>query len=164
MNKLITYIVAGLLAIFALQACGSEDEPELPTPDPVTQQETEEMYQQQLEEMRRDSIEQARADSVAKAEERRQFDYSDTGEFVVQVGSWRSESKAERIAGEWKEKGFDYVNVEEYGKPERGDVWFRVRLGQFDSHTMADRLRRVLAEDYSAESWVAQKGQPDYNK
>lgn len=163
MKKLIIYLLAALLGMFVLHACGNDDEPELPSPDPVTQQETEEMYQQQLEEMRRDSIEQARADSIAKAEERQQFDYSETGEYLVQVGSWRSESKAERIADEWKDKGFEYVTVEEYGNPDTGDVWFRVRIGQFDTREMADRLRRVLAEDHSAESWIAKKGQPEYD-
>jgi len=153
------YVFAALLGITLLQACGSDD---------VTEEQNQQAIEDSLalaqaeeaqrEQMRRDSLEQARADSIAAEEERRRVEYSDDGDYVVQVESWRSQEKAERQTGEWKQKGYDRAAVVMYGSEGTGDIWYRVRLGQFESREMAERLKTKLTEEYGAQAWVSRKG------
>lgn len=151
------YAIAALLSITLLQACGSDD---------ITEQQDQQAIEDSLaqadqaaerEQMRRESLEQARADSIAAEEERRRVDFSDAGEYVVQVEAWRSQEKAEQQAEEWKQKGYDRATVIMFGSEGTGDVWYRVRLGEFDSREMAERLRGNLTEDYEAQAWVSRK-------
>lgn len=83
--------------------------------------------------------------------------FTDDGTFSVQVGSWRSETKADQLADTWKSRGFNAAFVEKYGTDETGDVWFRVRLGHMSSRSQADALASHVKTKYGAMAWVDSK-------
>lgn len=80
--------------------------------------------------------------------------FSDSGAFSVQVGAWRSESKANQLADVWKTRGFNAAYVEKYGTDVNGDVWFRVRLGRMDARSSADALVSHVNATYGLVAWV----------
>jgi cell division septation protein DedD len=113
--------------------------------------------------VRRDSLAQALAQremavdstqSTASSEIPQEFDFSDSGRFVVQVGSWRSETKAEELAGVWKRRGYANAFTESFGNESTGDVWFRVRLGRMPSSSDADALVRLIQDRHGLVAWV----------
>jgi len=163
MKSALTYSITIILAIAMLQACAPE-EPEVQRDQQAIQDSLEQVYQAEMEEMRQDSIAQAREDSIAAAREREmneeQIEYSETGNYVVQIQAWRSEEKANQQAEEWVERGYDQAYVVSYGNEETGNIWYRVRIGQFDTRGMAERLQEKLREDHDAVSWVSREGQP----
>jgi hypothetical protein len=119
--------------------------------------------QQQEAQARRDSLAQvlAQRESVAdstqsttETEMQQEFDFSDSGRFVVQVGSWRSETKAEELAGVWKRRGYPNAFTESFGNESTGDVWFRVRLGRMPSSSDADALVRLIKDRHGLVAWV----------
>ncbi len=83
--------------------------------------------------------------------------FSDDGAFSVQVGSWRSEIKANQLADTWKTRGFNAAFVEKYGTDATGDVWFRVRLGRLSSRSNADALVSHVKSKYGVMAWVDSK-------
>lgn len=146
-----------------LQAC-SPEETETEQDQQAVQDSLAQVYEAEMEQMRQDSLARVREDSIAAAEEREQreasIEYSESGDFVVQVEAWRSEEKARQQASEWRNRGYDRAFVVSYGNEETGDVWYRVRIGQFNSREMAVRLQNNLDEEYNAVSWVSVIGQP----
>lgn len=155
MKNIALYTFTILFSIALLQACG-EDEPEVAERDQQAIEDSlQQAYQEEMEQMRRDSIEQARADSIAAAEEQRRVDFSDDGDFVVQVEAWRSENKAEQQAERWKDRGYERAFVVTYGNSDTGDLWYRVRIGRFETRDMAERFKNMISEDYGAQSWVS---------
>jgi len=82
------------------------------------------------------------------------FQFGDSGRFVVQVGSWRSETKAGELAEVWKTRGYPQTYVESYGNETTGDIWFRVRLGRMPSRSDADALVRLIQERHGLVAWV----------
>lgn len=112
---------------------------------------------------------QARRDSLAQALAQREagtdstgvdpvsdmtFSFNDSGRFVVQVGSWRSETKATSLSEIWKNRGYSQAYIESYGNESTGDVWFRVRLGRMASRAQADALVRQIQERHGLTAWV----------
>jgi len=164
MKKIIIYTLCGLLGLFVFQACGDSPEEETVTQQPIEQEDYEAMYQEELEQMRRDSIEKARADSIAAAEEKRRFEFTDDGRYVVQIESWRSDTKAENQAQKWRDRGYEKAFVVEHGDEKIGDVWYRVRIGQFETRDMAERFKTVLADDYGTNSWISDLRAKPYDK
>lgn len=163
MKTWIIYIFTAFLAITLISACGDsseEDARQTAIMEQAERDSLERVYQAQLEQAKLDSIAQAEADSIAAEEERQRIEYSEYGDFVVQVAAWRSQSKAQRYADEWRDKGFDRAYVVEYGDRSTGDVWYRVRLGRFDSPEMAQRLKENLEIDYEARSWISRTDDP----
>lgn len=158
MKTLLSLLITAMIAVAFLHGCGPSEE-ELREQELARQQaerdSLEQVYAQQMEQMRQDSIEQARQDSIAEAEKRLQIEYSRDGDYTVQVQSWRSEEKAERVAAEWRERGFEHAYVVQYGDENTGDVWYRVRIGRFDTEDHAYNLKTKLAEEYNTESWVS---------
>jgi cell division protein FtsN len=161
MKTALVYLATGALAIFLLQGCGPSEE-ELREQERARQQAVQDslqlVYQAQMEEMRQDSIEQARRDSIAEAEARSVFEHSDTGMFTVQVQSWRTREKANSQAAMWRERGFDHAFVTEYGSEETGNIWYRVRLGRFETEEIAENVRQSVMEEYQADSWISRIG------
>lgn len=151
------YAFAVLLGITLLQACGSDDAVEERDQQAI-EDSLAQAEQAEREQMRRESLEQARADSIAAEEERTRVEYSDDGEYVVQVEAWRSQEKANQQKEEWQQKGYDRAAVVMFGSEDTGDVWYRVRLGEFESREMAERLQTILTEEYKAQAWVSRKG------
>lgn len=112
---------------------------------------------------RQDSLAQALAQRDAAVDTTQQssatpspsnFTFGDSGRFVVQVGSWRSETKATELAKVWTSRGYPQTFVESYGNDETGDVWFRVRLGRMPSRSEADALVRLIQERHGLVAWV----------
>ena len=163
MKTALTYIITIILSMAMLQACAPE-EPEVQQDQQAVQDSLEQAYEAEMEQMRQDSIAQAREDSIAAAREQQrreeQIEYSETGNFVVQIEAWRSEEKAQQQADEWVNMGYDQAYVVSYGNENTGNVWYRVRIGHFDTRGMAQRLQEKLQEEHDAVSWVSRMGQP----
>ncbi len=58
--------------------------------------------------------------------------YSDGRSFSVQVSSWRNKSKAEEEVKRLRKEGYDAFIVIA-NLPEKGGIWYRVRIGKFES-------------------------------
>jgi len=159
MKKIALYAISLIVGFALLQACGTDEADIGESDQQAIEDSLAQAQQAERQQMRRDNLEQARADSIAAEEERRRVEFSDDGEYVVQVEAWRSQNKAERQAQEWKGKGYDNASVVMHGNDDTGDVWYRVRLGQFDTRDMAMRLQNRLSEDYNVQSWVSRRGQ-----
>lgn len=163
MKSALTYIITIILSLAMLQACAPE-EPEVQRDQQAIQDSLDQVIEAEMEQLRQDSIAQAREDSMAAAREQQrneqQIEYSDNGNFVVQVEAWRSEQKAQQHAEELVEKGYDQAYVVTYGNEDTGNIWYRVRIGQFDTREMAEQLQEKLQEEHDADSWVSRIGQP----
>lgn len=161
MKTALSYVLIVFTAIFTLYGCGPSDE-ELREQERARQEAVQDslqlVYQAQMEQMRQDSIEQARQDSIEEAEARPEFEHSDTGTFAVQVQSWRSRDKAEAQAAIWRERGFENAFITEYGDPDTGNLWYRVRLGRYESEEMAENVRSSIMQEYQADSWISRVG------
>lgn len=101
--------------------------------------------------------EQAEAEAESASLDITTLRFSDDGAFSVQVGSWRSETKADELANIWKTRGFNAAFVEKYGTDANGDVWFRVRLGRLASRSNADALASHVKSKYGVMAWVDSK-------
>ena len=99
-------------------------------------------------------LEAARRDSIRRALEATRISYDEEGTFAIQLSAWRSMEKAEEMANDWKEKGFQSSFVVESGSEESGDVWYRVRIGNFADREMAERAKAVLMREHGSDSWV----------
>lgn len=78
------------------------------------------------------AVEAARlAEEVAKTS----YTFDEAGLYTIQIGSWRSETKANQIAARWARR-VTAAYVDQSGDETTGDVWFRVRVGYFP--TMQD--------------------------
>lgn len=168
MKNVIIYILTASMGIALLNACGPSEE-ELRQQELAEQQarqdSLEQAWEAEMEQMRQDSIEQARQDSIALAEaeageeereeaERAAVSFDQNGPFTVQVRAWRSEDKAEEHARMWRDRGFEHAYVEEYGDESVGDLWYRVRIGNVSTRSMATKLQEQLKNEYEADSWV----------
>jgi cell division protein FtsN len=70
------------------------------------------------------------------------------GVYVLQAGSYRQQSEADRIRAQLKLQGID-ANVQRVAVDE--DVWHRVRIGPITDLTELNRLRaRLRAADFDA--------------
>lgn len=155
--KYSTRLIFGILSLFLLiSGCG---------PDKEERQRREQAREDSLEQVRRQAFEQQRRDSLEKAQLRQQqpspthtrsdITFSDDGPLAVQVASWRSEYKAKQTAEKWKQRGFSNTQVVRYGDTQRGDIWFRVRLGRVESRETAEAIQQNIREQYQADSWIA---------
>ena len=149
-------ILIALSAIIAVQACGPSEE-EL--------QQREQARLDSLNQVRIEQMEQARMDSLAAVQRQqeeeagaaaalRNISYDSDGAFSVQVGSWRSETKANEHVEIWKSRGFENAYAVKFGDESTGDVWFRVRMGNVATLAEAEKLMLVLMEDHQTKSWI----------
>lgn len=169
MNYPIPTLLIPVLLVTLLYGCGPTEEEQQRQQEEQQQarlDSLEQVWEVEMEAIRQDSLRQAREDSIARAEaeaaeqqeeeQRRQaVQFVENGPFTVQVRSWRSEVKAEEHANLWKSRGYNGAYVVKYGDEATGDVWFRVRLGNVPSYSMAQRLKQELQEKHSTESWIA---------
>lgn len=124
---------------------------------------TEEDLQKETQ-ARRDSLAQALALREAGADstdatsiggvQDRTFEFKESGRFAVQVGSWRSETKAAKLVDVWKQRGYASAYMESYGNERTGDVWFRVRLGKMATRSEADALVNQVKQHHGLNAWV----------
>jgi septal ring-binding cell division protein DamX len=145
-----------LSVVMLIQACGPSEE-EL--------RQREQARLDSLERVRMEQLEQARLDSAAvvqqqleaearAAAELRAINYAPNGKISVQVGSWRSESKAAELVQLWKSRGFDQAYYVQFGDESTGEVWFRVRMGNVPTIQEAEKLKIVLLTDHQTTSWI----------
>lgn len=125
-----------------------------PKSEPVEAPVAEEVVVDSAALAREAAIEAARRDSIRQALEATRIVYSEEGSFALQLSAWRSMEKAEEMANEWKEKGFQSSFVVESGREESGDIWYRVRIGNFADRAMAERAKGVLISEHSMDSWI----------
>jgi len=158
MKTLLSFLGASILAVILIAGCGPSEE-ELRQQELERQQaeqdSLEQVYEAQMQQMIQDSIAQARQDSIAEAERRSQIEYSNDGDFAVQIQSWRSEAKANEELNMWKNRGFENAFVVKFGNEETGDVWYRVRIGRVETREMAENLQDKLSNEFDTQSWIS---------
>lgn len=81
--------------------------------------------------------------------------FSSSGDFTLQVSSWRSQWKARKELKKWKERGYKQAYLMKYGSEKTGDVWFRVRLGHLQSRSDGKQVGMKISSKYNANFWVA---------
>jgi len=155
------YFFSLLLTVAFLQGCGESEEERKAR----EQARLDSLRQAQQAEI--DSMMQARQDSIAAAEaaqdepeEKNETDYSDIqftedGTYIVQVGAWRSEAKADNFVSTWNERGYEQSYRVKVGNEETGDVWFRVRIGFLPTKEEAEKLGTRLNNEFGTPYWVS---------
>jgi len=158
MKTLLSFLGVSILAVTLIAGCGPSEE-ELRQQELERQQaeqdSLEQVYEEQMQQMVQDSIAQAQQDSIEEAERQSQIEYSNDGDYAVQVQSWRSEEKANQELDMWKNRGFENAFVVKYGNEDTGDVWYRVRIGRVETEEMAENLQDKLSNEYDAQSWIS---------
>ncbi len=157
MKKLSIYTLLLAVALISIQACGPSEEErraaEQARLDSLRQVE-EQRIAEQMEEARQDSI--ARAQEQQRKEREAGPQFAENGEYAVQVGAFRSEVKAEKYLSKWNDRDYPNAYVVKVGEEETGDVWFRLRVGFFDSKEEAAKLGQKLADEINTGYWVSQ--------
>ena len=115
---------------------------------------------------------QAYEDSVAAAEQSgemmeddedaapkavNEFAMVESGPYVVQVGAFRSQDKAQHYVDKWADRSYPSSYVIKTGNEATGDVWFRVRVGYFSTTEDAENFGAQLAKEINSGYWVANK-------
>lgn len=76
---------------------------------------------------------------------------SPDGKYTVQVSSWQTRQKAERIAQQFRTKGYD-AYVQSAYLSDRKETWYRVRVGRYatsnDAAQVATAIRDLLESGY----------------
>ena len=103
-------------------------------------------------------------DSVVTAEaeaaiEEQTADYilTEEGHFVVQVGAWRSEEKAQSYVDKLSSRDYPTAYVVKTGNEETGDVWFRVRVGYLNTRDGAKIFGEELSKELNSGYWIANR-------
>lgn len=106
-----------------------------------------------------DSVNAANPDGMDEMEEETPMSssISESGSYVVQVGAWRSEEKAQTFVDMWSNRNYPSSYVVKTGNEETGDVWFRVRVGNFETRSAAQKFGTDLAAEINTGFWVANK-------
>lgn len=146
---LITLIIAG---------CGPSEEEQMQE-EQARRDSLEQARQdslQQIQQQRQDSLQQARMDSSRQQQSNQAaFNFTENGQFSVQVASWRSRWKANEQVEMWKERGYEQAYLVEHGQQASGNVWYRVRVGRVDTRSEAQQIQETLRQEYNTESWIA---------
>lgn len=85
------------------------------------------------------------------------FSFSEDGAFMVQVGAWRSEEKAQGFINKWEDRNYPSAYVVKIGDEATGDVWFRVRVGFFDTKEGAEAFGTELSQEINSGFWVSSR-------
>ena len=106
-----------------------------------------------------DSVNAANPEGMEEMEEETSVSssISETGSYVVQVGAWRSEDKAQSFVDMWSDRNYPSSYVVKTGNEETGDIWFRVRVGNFETRDAAQEFGTNLAAEINTGFWVANK-------
>ena len=75
------------------------------------------------------------------------------GNFTVQIGAFRSESRAHEAISKYKNMGYD-AYIEETKVEGSDRVWFRVRIGRFQRSSEAKRVADELNARGNIKAWV----------
>lgn len=155
MKKIGAQLIFALLAVVLIQACG---------PSEAEKQAQEQARLDSLRQVQQMEIDRQMAELAAKeAEEEQQrqieeeesMSFSEDGEYAVQVGAFRSETKANNFLADWSDRDYPNAYVVKVGEEEYGDVWFRLRVGYFDTKEAAEKLGVELAQEINSSYWVS---------
>ena len=105
----------------------------------------------------RERVNKQKADS-SSAHEPLSDVFTPSGDYTVQVSSWRSQWKALKELKKWKARGFSRAYVMKFGNEKTGNVWFRVRLGHLQSHADGEQIGKQIADKYDVSFWVSYVG------
>jgi len=88
---------------------------------------------------------------------------SPDGKYTVQVSSWQTRQKAERIAQQFRDRGYD-AYVQSAYLSDRRETWYRVRVGRYatsnDATQVVSEIRDLLESGY----WIDRVRQPNANE
>lgn len=152
------FLLVGAVVIVSLAACG-ESEAEKQARMKAYQDSLRAAEQAKIAAMMaqmQDSIDAAQAMEEEPEEEppTNKFSFAEDGSYVVQVGAWRSEEKAQSFVNKWADRNYPHVFVVRFGDEATGDVWFRVRVGNFATKADAETFGAMLAQEINSGYWV----------
>ncbi len=161
MKNLHIFSLTLVMLLFSLAACG-ESEEERQARLQAYQDSLRAVEQAKVAEMMaqmQDSIDAAEAEEMLMEEESESpsFGLVEDGSFVVQVGAWRSEEKAQSFVNKWADRNYPNAYVVKIGDEATGDIWFRVRVGDFNSKSEAESFGAELSSEINSGYWVATK-------
>ncbi|MBO6792938.1 MAG: SPOR domain-containing protein [Balneolaceae bacterium] len=151
-----------VVLLFSLASCG-ESEEEKQARLQAYQDSLRAVEQAKVAEMMaqmQDSIDAAEAQEMPAEEEEMPMSATgmvEDGSFVVQVGAWRSQEKAQSFVDRWSDRNYPNAYVVKIGDEASGDVWFRVRVGDFTNKMEAENFGAELAREINSGYWVANK-------
>jgi cell division septation protein DedD len=96
-----------------------------------------------------DSLAAVEAAQLAEQAAKTAYTFDENGTYVLQIGAWRSEVKANLIADRWSRR-VSAAYVVQGGDETSGDVWFRVRIGYFPTMQDAQNFGAEMGLSY----WV----------
>ncbi len=96
-----------------------------------------------------DSLAAVEAARLAEEAAKTAYTFDEYGTYVLQIGAWRSEVKANLIADRWSRR-VSAAYVVQGGDETNGDVWFRVRIGYFPTMQDAQSFGTEMGLSY----WV----------
>lgn len=147
------------LLMVSFMACG-ESEEDRRAREQARLDSLRQVEQQKIAEMMaamEDSV-QAEEQAAAEEEEKKMTGFAEDGSFLIQVGAWRSETKAQGFVNSWSDRNYPKTWVVKTGDEATGDVWFRVRVGYFGSREAAQELGTELANEINTGFWVIERG------
>lgn len=157
MKKVSLFFVLGAVVMLSLTACG-ESEAEKQARLQAYQDSLRAVEQAKvaamMEQMKQDSI-AASQQEIEEVAEQPSSKLVEAGPYVVQVGAWRSEEKAQKFVDSWAGRGYPSSYVVKIGEEESGDVWFRVRVGFFETKDAAEAFGADLASEINTGYWVS---------
>jgi cell division septation protein DedD len=162
MKNLSLYTVLLAVTFMTFTACG-ESEAEKQAKLQAKLDSARIAEQQKIAEMMQayeDSVNAANPDTMEDSEEMytpMSGSISESGSYVVQVGAWRSEDKAQSFVDQWSDRNYPSSYVVKTGDEETGDIWFRVRVGNFETRDAAKEFGASLAAEINSGYWVANK-------
>ncbi|MTI88619.1 MAG: SPOR domain-containing protein [Balneolaceae bacterium] len=157
MKKVSIYTLLLTVLVLSVQACGPSEE---------EKKAAEQARLDSLriaEQQRIDSLMKAREDSIAQAQQKEleqkqaeesKIEFDENGGYAVQVGAWRSETKANYFVNQWGDRDYPNAYVVKVGDEKTGDIWFRVRIGFFSDENEAEQLGKELASELNTGYWI----------
>ncbi|MDR9418385.1 SPOR domain-containing protein [Gracilimonas sp.] len=162
MKKLGIYTLLLAAALLSIQACGPSEE-ERQAAEQARLDSLQQVQEQRIAEMM-----QAREDSLARVnkqeqitEEEAQPQFSEDGEYAVQVGAFRSETQANEYRDQLRERDYPSVYTVKIGDEATGDIWFRLRVGFFEAEQEAEEFGQELGSELDTGYWVSQVERAD---
>lgn len=145
------------LLLFSISACG-ESEAEKQARIQAYQDSLRAVEQAKIAEMMaaavQDSIDAANAIKELEESTGAVYGFSEDGSYILQLGAWRSEEKAQSFVDAWADRNYQNVYVTKKGDELTGNVWFRVRIGKFATRLDAENLGAELATEINSVYWV----------
>jgi cell division septation protein DedD len=163
MKNVHIFLLSTVVLIFSLSACGGESEEEKQARLQAYQDSLRAVEQAKIEAMMiemEDSITTSESNTIDEEMDETtnsEYDFSEEGQFLVQVGAWRSEEKAQSYVDSWSDRDYPNAYVIKTGNELTGDIWFRVRIGYFSTPISAENFGSELSTEINSGYWVVNK-------